>query len=232
MRSSRVAGKPQLIRSDMLLPVKSQNTTLFAVTWVDVVADDDNDDNAKRTHSSSTTRIEFGPLDVLSREHGFLYYATHTSWTTQSGITTLLRLSFAFGNSYIRTCRCRARTHCLTNKVTRTHRRIHATPKRVGHCHCIEHNTRGYRNAHTHMRATNTNKQKLIGNPPNENEHKSTREHCASTQNENTLCSIMRFPMCQHTLSMHTHTRDEQWKLPAEDAQRAREKYGYLVAGE
>lgn len=124
MRSSRVAGKPQLIRSDMLLPVKSQNTTLFAVTWVDVVADDDNDDddgdNAKRTHSSTTTRIEFDPLDVLSREHGFLYYATHTSWTTQSGITTLLRLSFAFGNSYIRTCRRRARTHCLTNKVTHT----------------------------------------------------------------------------------------------------------------
>lgn len=56
MRSSRVAGKPQLIRSDMLLPVKSQNTTLFAVTWIgdddNGVDDDDDDDdgNAKHTH--------------------------------------------------------------------------------------------------------------------------------------------------------------------------------------
>lgn len=42
-RSSRVAGKPQLIRSDMLLPVKSQNTTLFAVTCES--NEDDNDDD-------------------------------------------------------------------------------------------------------------------------------------------------------------------------------------------
>lgn len=118
MRSSRVAGKPQLIRSDMLLPVKSQNTTLFSVTWI-----------ATKTTTTTTTttaaRIEFGPLDVLSREHGFLYYATHTSWTTQSGITTLLRLSFSYDtiHTFAHVDVARALTTSQTNnKLTHTSR--------------------------------------------------------------------------------------------------------------
>lgn len=45
MRSSRVAGKPQLIPSDMLLPVKSQNTTRIAY----------DDDNVETTYKHTLT---------------------------------------------------------------------------------------------------------------------------------------------------------------------------------
>lgn len=220
MRSSRVAGKPQLIRSDMLLPVKSQNTTLFVSTTTMTITQSSHtlvDGDLNRVRSSwrlvSRTR-----LSILCNAHLVSNVVGH-----HNTAPSIFYVRWQFIHLHMLVS---SRAHSLRSTNSRTHPKAY----RVGLTDIVS-----YTNREDFVRSTHTNAvHKYNGTDanrqPSETKRAQMRERSAHSHEmeilSSTLCGSSRRT---HSQCAPTHTWKAMKTPSTEDAQRAREKYKYRL---